>query len=712
MVNIKKNNSILLLLMLIFVAIQTTFAINFADRSSGIVLGKNSALNVKDYPLIVDGGLISLKDDFMITGQPIDFRRSNFQFITLDAFINGMYYAATTADSATIVLPERAPGETSSYFITNAGGLEKTKILVEKTGILRGQPLFQDVSKPGDTQKIELKDQNSALVVAIQNTLDTNVVMNGGMVILQDDLRLGDNIRFLGDGLVYLNQRRLALGGTESLWEGNLVWASALDLHLNSRIKLNGVWTFYGDGQINGNGNVLDISNGGKIILVKGSRLRMSGVHLKGLGSGNLILEEGAQLKLSDVEIEMDQSFNVDEGQIYIDGATNIVTKNNFLTFQNNGSLVIDRVPLTYDPVDYVDQFNIRPLRINDPEHKYISIINNGAIRRFKAESISFLDYSSDSAMQRYAVVMPIRPIRVFPEVHDGQLRYDFTVNGATNFLRFTKAESPVMTISDNVHVVYEHIVFQDFSPEYLSLGNQASLIFGNKSMVTLPADCTLNYQWTFQGDAILRGNGSTLTLGPNGAIVLKGENSSLRLEGITLNGVRDKNIRCEANSSKFIFKDVQWIQKGDFIFDCGSFDVIANWILSGSSNYGANYLFDYRSDQISTIYAESMIKLTNYIVFNYAPASSSITQPILDLIRMENGTAMFAIDNSTLSAPAPGMQLTKGHILVTGDSWYQNDNVTTLGQGIVFGDGTDENSVLYDGNDYFKLWSGSLEIK
>ncbi len=704
--------------------------IRFGSHNSSLTAGNKGVLNIDAAMLNIKAGTINKMERGIVKGSNIYFEDAYLTSGLSESYLNGMLNPSFKGDNIVkdvtqfgrIELAQRgADFDSSDFFMTNPGGMLAQILVKPGFSSMRGQPLFFGKND------ITLEDYTSVLGIGIQNTLNSNIILNGGALYLQNDLSLGDDATFVGDGQIVFNNRRISLGGTASVWAGSILWNSALDLQLNSRVELSGIWSFYGDGQVNGNGNVLDLASGGSILIYPNSRLRLSGVRLKGLGTGKIIMAPGAELFLSDVEIEMNDTYDIYSGGIYVDGATTITTKNNLLTFRSStpddyvlstdadenlifvkgldthGSLTIDRVALTYDPLESIDQYNIRPLRINDPNHKFINIINGASIRKFRMESISFLDYSSDTALQRYAVVFPVRPIKIFPEVINGLLNYEVRVKGNSNYYRFTEAHQPLMFISDGVHALYENLLFSQFSAEYLSLGSDSSLIFGNGSTVELFRNEDLNYTWTFQGNAVIRGGGSILTLGPKGAIVLQGQNSTLTVQGMTIKGISGNKIRCLDDSAKFVFKDVTWIQNGDFEWSKGAFNVLGAFSVVGPHTFG------YTTDQVSTILSDATMSLFRGAIFNYQPKSG-----VRNLLQMSDEAATLFMEDSTLSAPAPGLQLTNGRLELSKFNYLTNDGGRDAGTGIVFGDGNIDHNLIIDqpSSDALTSLSGVLIVQ
>lgn len=651
---------------------------NFGSKNSSIVIDDTSAMQINTPgQMIVNGGSIENTGLGLLTGKPIRFHSGSYTFFNSQSNVEST--VLPVANSGGIVQLAADPTDPSidgGTMISNPGGLTGVQIQAfPGNNILRGQPLFFGQND------LTLADQTTLLAIAVQNTVNTDITLNGGVLRLQDDLRLGDNAKIVDSGHVLFNSRRLSLGGNAADWNGTILWDSAQDIQLNSQITLNGNWLFLGEGQINGNGNVIDTKNGGSIIVLEGSTLRLSGVQIKGIGGGGQIkLAQDAELILTDVVLEMENSYAIDSGTIRVEGNSTVITGSNTLFFTDGpggsvGKLIVDRVALTYDTLAYIDSLNIQPQLIQDPERKHIDIIGGGTIGTFRRDVVTFQSYSGDSTalIQKYAIVAPYRTFKVFPTVNpDESLNYDVLLNGNTNFIGFTFTEDGIFILTPGVQATTKNLVLRDFSPNHVvfqsseELGG-SSLLFGDKTMVSLARNETLNYVWKFSGNTILKGGGNILELGPNGAIEVQGANSQLLLDGIIIRGIRGTNIRCLDDSSKITLKNVKWFQNGSMEYQHGAIDILDDTMMIGGINPldGAESNFIYRSTQPFTVLAHSMLTLSLNMHFTYNPADGNMS-----LFRFVDRTSVLFMNQAFLDASfgigvLQGMLLTNGRFMV-----------------------------------------------
>jgi len=592
------------------------------------------------------------------------------------------------------------PSDDGDIMISNPGGLNNIPIkILPGQNILRGQPVFLTGSV------IEYASGYPWLVIAVQSTIDANIVTNGGILALQSDLHLGSNSVIDGNGVVIFNDRRLLLGGIASEWNSHIVWDFA-DIQLNSQATLmeSGRWSFADIGQVNGSGNIIDISQGGQIVVLPYSTLSLSGVQIKGVGSGLLKVDATSELHLSDVVIEFDTDYDFDSGNIFIDGDCKFIVKDHIVTFKDNvdatsnGKLTVDRVSLTYDTLSYLDKLNIQPPVILDPDHKYVEILGDGEIGTVRRETITFQNYKEPTFLKRFAIVTPYTPLNIYPvKNEEGELEYVIDFDGNTNFLGFTKTDEQIFMIADKVQVTTKNIVMRDFSPKHVYRGTDASLTFGDKTFITFARDESLSYEWVFTDDVNIRGGGATLDLSAGGSLVVKNSGSRLTLENLIIKGVHGTNISCTNPTATIVFKNCTIIQDDDFYFYIGNLEFMNNVFMMDSYNF--TFASTYPS--IFYIRSNSTLNLIRDKVLTIAPFGGNRSAVVF-----EDASAALLLDEATLSAPAPGIQMTNGRFIVRNYNYLQNDG-GSAGTGITFGSGQIEDTAYLDQTGMLEQVSG-----
>lgn len=634
--------------------------IKFTSPTSTIkVSGKATITAAKK--LVVAVGTISQGKNATLEGNDYEFDDATFMQdgganvngdATLNPNINRISYTDTTVSCA-------------------GGTINQTVAVAGKNAKLEG---FTSSFQNPNT--IQLDNSATNLNIALTSPLTTNIALNNGTITLVQDLKMSGTVSIIGNGIINYAGRSFILDGAPRTFGGKLIMQSASDLVFNGKLTLTGEWTFSGDAVVNGNGNILDISQGGTIRIRENSVVSLTDLKLRGLGLGKILFDAPtSQVRLSNVEIEMNRNYTVTIGGIYAEGPTEIVTKDKLLVFDLAGSLTVDGIALMYDTLTFTDHQNIRP-RIGDSgADANITSLNSGVVRRECCENLGDIHIIINVDLDGLLVVSPTH-----------QLFFDetATLNGQTNIALFTKAEQTLVHVADGKTGTFKNIFLEYFSPSFIDLGTGSALLF-DTTKIDLAKNEDLNMTLTFIGNCTLRGEGHVLTLTDLGNIVVSGQGSSLLLEGLIIKGVSGNKIRCTDNTCTISFNNVQWIQDGNFSFTTGRFEVLSDFDLLGS------FTFNYRSNRQSQINTGATLILENGITFSYGPGASNRR----DLLALQDSTAVLFMNGATLASTTTGLQLTKGILMLDHKNFFQNNGAVSTSQGIAFGDGILANDLL-----------------
>ena len=90
-----------------------------------------------------------------------------------------------------------------------------------------------------------------------------NVELNGGTFIAESNNLFASDNMLTGSGTVQLPGTSVSFGTLDSSQTSTIFWhgTTSAGINLNAKTSLSGTWTFGGNVVINGNGNVLDLSN-------------------------------------------------------------------------------------------------------------------------------------------------------------------------------------------------------------------------------------------------------------------------------------------------------------------------------------------------------------------------------------------------------------------------------------------------------------------
>ncbi len=190
-----------------------------------------------------------------------------------------------------------------------------------------------------------------------------------------------------------------------------------------------------------------------------------------------------------------------------------------------------------------------------------------------------------------------------------------------------------------------------------------------------------LNGDVTFIGEIVIDGHGNKIDM--NGFDFIVSNSASLSIKGVEIEGISGNQIRCLDSLGTITLQDVKWVQNGDYSLDNGHFDFFGEVVITGSG------VFAYRTDEFATLDSYSKITLESGMTFSYDPSIANNS-----LLVMTDTTSVLSMHNSTLFATSTGLQLTQGTLEIDGKVVLESE-ATVQAEGIVFGDGSDEDNDL-----------------
>ncbi len=171
-----------------------------------------------------------------------------------------------------------------------------------------------------------------------------------------------------------------------------------------------------------------------------------------------------------------------------------------------------------------------------------------------------------------------------------------------------------------------------------------------------------------FQGDCVINGNGNILQLSSTTSLVVE-PGATLCLEDMTIKGISGGNIQCQSDTSAIHLRDVNWVQDGDFTFTVGSLKFSNDIEMSGDA------LFAYQSLQTSTLASKSKLTLSPLFTFSYDPLDGTSNA----LLAFEDATSLLELDGATIHTSNSGLQLKKGKLQVSRDSFFETDDTNGI---------------------------------
>ncbi|MFA6263878.1 MAG: hypothetical protein WC630_05580 [Candidatus Babeliales bacterium] len=235
----------------------------------------------------------------------------------------------------------------------------------QKQTVSSGGKLTQKVVVSGKNASLEgfavsfskhtiiLADADTILEYSVISNQPSEIILHGGTVKLFNDLKFSGTATLVGSGLIDYNDRALWLDDTARTF-GDVLWHKGADIEMCGNITLTSDWIFTGTSSINGHGCVLDLSQGGEIVIDRDSKLFLNDVHITGLGNtaGKIILRNADSVVLaSNSTFRLDDNLTTSNGTFYMYGgpSTFLLGPVSWTFDTGTGNIVVDGTTLWLD---------------------------------------------------------------------------------------------------------------------------------------------------------------------------------------------------------------------------------------------------------------------------------------------------------------------------------------------------------------------------
>lgn len=637
--------------LLLFISNHLFPVFNFSSRNSRVRLVNPASKLLLNTPMTDFDGTLEVVDNNAdrIQGQGISFDDGILDSGDIRIQISG-FYDPTSTDSIVLAGGHR--------ICADAGTILPDVLISGTDNSIEGIPRFSN--------DITISNSSSELKIGIQNKLNQDIAMNGGAISLLDSLHLDDDVLLTGSGTINFNGKTLHFPGQDSSWTSSLFLNVAGDIELHAKTDVKGTWTFGGDapGVMNGNGNTLDLTNGGTLWVKSGCGVALVDVVLKGLGSGHIVFEDAnSTFTLSNTTIVLDSDYSVTQGSFYAKGDNcKVITGDKLLTFEQKGTFSVDAVSIFYDHLASPDINNIRPY---EDDGTHLILLNGGRILTTAGGGIGgdlILDAASNflTTNEHFDGTSRILQFR-------GDISSDMVLDGRGLFIYCASSGTPLIHVNDGKNAVLKNIVLKDFEPGHVQLGVGSTLIFGDHVKIELPENIDLNTTWSFVGGvSTIDGRGSRVSLNYQPAIMVD-HGTTLVLHNVGISGLAgagdddyitsSNNLRCLGHDSVICAHDVKFVLSSDFTFTCGNIDVQDEVHIEGRGSK-----FIYSSPDDLTITSNSTLFLERGLTFSYE--STSTTAPKERIVFQESSSRLY-LDGCTFHATTTGVKFQKGTLVV-----------------------------------------------
>ncbi len=259
-------------------------------------------------------------------------------------------------DNCTLSLPTVKYSITGARFNTYTSLLSGNNEIFLNEGILPLYTLVQNtgnyiVGNGGISGIITLYDSNAEINFDFGGKLLNYIQLNNGTVNLINDLEFGHEKNLLGSGKVNIANNDIEFGIKETSWAGNIYWdGSCGSINLNAKTALSGTWTFSGSTSIDGNFNLLDLSNSGKIIIERGSSLILKNMTLYNVDSNDLFcMDNSGTVTFQNVKIYLSGDYTFSLGKLAFSNDVSILGNSKFTYNSSMQSIILSKSVLTLD---------------------------------------------------------------------------------------------------------------------------------------------------------------------------------------------------------------------------------------------------------------------------------------------------------------------------------------------------------------------------
>ncbi|MCK4517638.1 hypothetical protein KAT92_02600, partial [Candidatus Babeliales bacterium] len=458
-------------------------------------------------------------------------------------------------------------------------------------------------------------------------------------------------------------------------------------------------------------GNILDLTNGGTLLVDSGSTLDLVDIVIKGVGGnageGSIIFaDDSSKLNLVNSAIELVSNYSTTIGGIYVSGPAACLLGNNNWTFDQQASLTVDGMTLWKDPLD---QDTCGELIFGTPEANYLTLLNSGTIKEmadaFLAILPSWVETTSDAVVAHEGRLDTAESFLITNSDAivslDDHLRFihgpsDFTFSsnvtltvdtflsndhvftigsnlifdGDNHMMRFKKGDNGTLAVGGN-SLTLQNIILKDFHPSAIST-TTGSVTFGDGTTIEMSDNNSIlssNYTISCNGRVKLNCYGNELDISQMQHAIDILPSSTLEIYNARISGLGGangnsytNNLKCLAPDSTLTLTNCELMLEDNYSFTEGHLNIYQDVAIRGPEmpTSGSSLVFAYQSPQATTIHTVSKLMIDRYITFSYDSDSASKEKLV-----MEDKSAILHLNGCTLYSTRTGLVLETGRLQV-----------------------------------------------
>lgn len=630
--------------------------INFGNQNSTIEFsGSNSYFKVNN-PILDFNGTLKAQDDAVgrITGSNLVFNNGVLKFDgQSDINFTGTYNSAlnnqmTLQDGTALNF---ASGKTvNSKIMVPAGATIK----------LSGAPLL--------TQSIVLADATSTLRIALKTNLGQDIYLNGGTLILEDDLLMSAGTKIWGGGTIDVNNKKFSSPGG-NFADGDITYLNTQDVTLTGNTTYTTNQAFSGtNNDFFGGGNTVTLASAnGRITVNAAATFNGLNTYFTGLaGTSNATnfgvfnINATGTVFLKNSTLNLAGNYTQATGTIVFGDNCKIITHGFAFNVTGATQIIVDGTTLQYDNLDSNDN---SPFTFTD-QASQLKLQNRGNIRSTVARGPYNLTTAAGTLYNDY-ILSAAAPIRITQPAT--------TLAGGGFALHFPTTDTSLITLSNSATVTTSNIVLNNFNKDAITYGTSALMNFGSGTQIRLFDDVTLSgadKAWNFIGNGLIVGTQNTLTLNGANRLTVTGS-STLTLKNLRILCLSLNAFACLDAGSKIVFENCTLaLTEIGFAFSTGNIDVLGTLnVVGGSTTLASSETkFSFASQGLFRVLSNSKLLIDRGVEFEYKanPAGDSnviaVTKRHFLLL---DPTSTLEINGGTLHSTTTGFALNYGRLVI-----------------------------------------------
>ncbi len=227
-------------------------------------------------------------------------------------------------DNCIFILPNGTAQITANRYDAVSNVLTANDVLLMQYGAMPMATLVEGagniIAGTGNiTGPIVFLAPTAALACDLSGSIEANIMLNGGTFSLQNDIKFATNAQFIGGGLIELGGNQISFGPQDTVWTGTFVWqANGGKIDFKADVDLSSMWTFTGQsGVLDCNGNLLDLSNGGELVVGSSCTLHIKNAQIKGIVGSNIrCVDNTSSLILENITWVQESDYQFESGSI------------------------------------------------------------------------------------------------------------------------------------------------------------------------------------------------------------------------------------------------------------------------------------------------------------------------------------------------------------------------------------------------------------